>query len=331
MIAILLSYLSLILFACSWEPCQMQIVQGGTQELPDLVVFVAFGDLKPDQNRGEQLRLFIENLKQVHAEFDPQQKVHCFISEQLRERDTEFNKGLLLNLAFRRLTDKYAPNRNLEALKIVMNDVDMLPNVELYKSYFGKYKAKLLLPWKNRTFVEAYGVEIPHGSAIPKYSHTITQGESQLIAQAPPFGGGISGFSYWVFQQNNGFPNTFQGWGGEDNTFYARTKNNKVQIEYDDEENSVRAFRSLDVARSRDGNVGKMSEVKHNDDTSNALMKKIILDKNCWKEDGYNRVAHIKIKVAQETDQTFRNLSFTRTQYNISDFSKICNFDCKKR
>ena len=100
----------------------------------------------------------------------------------------KFNRGKLLNIGF-----KIAKAEGVE--QFIFHDVDLIPSPELLHSY---------------TTLQEQPVHIAR--VWNRYS-----GNTMYF-------GGIVSFSCEQFEKINGFPNTFWGWGGEDDEMYKRLK-----------------------------------------------------------------------------------------------------------
>lgn len=99
----------------------------------------------------------------------------------------KFNRGLLLNIGFY-LAEKQHYDR------YIFHDVDSYPDEELFPQYFQ--------------FLDD---SIHFASPSLGYKYTY-----------PEFLGGVEGFTEEDYKTINGFPNTFFGWGGEDDALYNR-------------------------------------------------------------------------------------------------------------
>lgn len=169
--------------------------------------------------------------------------VKIFIIEQ-SDFENKFNRGKLLNIGI-----KLA--KNIE--HYILHDVDLIPDKDLLK-YYSTYPTlpiHIARVWKD------------------KYNNYT-------------FFGGINSISKNHVYKANGFPNTFWGWGGEDDALYNRL-----------------AVFIKDIYAP---NKGSITEMKHKQAgvTKPELMnkKKLILkDLENWKKDGLNS---LKIKIIKE-------------------------------
>ena len=107
----------------------------------------------------------------------------------------KFNRGLLLNLGYiiakRKHYDRY-----------IFHDIDSYPDDDLFELYH-KY----------------IDMNIHYASPYLGYKYTNYN-----------FLGGVIGLKGPDFERINGFPNTFFGWGGEDDALYNRIVKNNIKI-----------------------------------------------------------------------------------------------------
>lgn len=107
----------------------------------------------------------------------------------------KFNRGLLLNIGY------YIASRSSNKYKrYIFHDVDSYPDEKLIKYYSVELNKNIHFASNNY-----------------KYSF-------------PEFLGGVIGFTEKDFINTNGFPNTFFGWGGEDDALYNRCVSAKIPI-----------------------------------------------------------------------------------------------------
>jgi hypothetical protein len=106
----------------------------------------------------------------------------------------KFNRGLLLNIGYIIAKTKGKYDR------FIFHDVDSYPDETLLALY-NKYNN--------------YNIHF----ACNDYKYSF-----------PEFLGGVIGFTKNDFEKINGFPNTFFGWGGEDDSMYNRCVTNNIDI-----------------------------------------------------------------------------------------------------
>lgn len=115
-------------------------------------------------------------------------RIHVVVVEQTSD-DRKFNKGAILNVGY-----LYA--RALRRFDVfVFNDVDLLPDVRLLR-YYGICAG-----------------DAPVHMAGPRQQHKYPYSDIY---------GGIISITGSQFERINGFPNSFWGWGGEDDALYNR-------------------------------------------------------------------------------------------------------------
>jgi hypothetical protein len=147
-------------------------------------IIVPFRDDTSDKLRTKQLDIFTKFFE-TYLQGIPYE---IFVIEQSFDK-MKFNRGALLNIGFKQALIAGCTN-------FIFHDVDLLPSVEL-KQYY----------------MHAPTDEPVHIAAVwDRY------GRNQ------DYFGGIVAFNQEMFQNINGYPNNFWGWGGEDDELYKRTK-----------------------------------------------------------------------------------------------------------
>ena len=130
---------------------------------------------------------FMRNLVDAHKIAD----YHIYIIEQSDDQ-RKFNRGKLLNIGFDfalKRSEKHPPRHNI----FIFHDVDLLPQSDLAEEY-ARYPARPM-----------------HIARVwDRYSNN------------PKYFGGIVSFSEDDMKRINGYPNTFWGWGGEDDEMQKR-------------------------------------------------------------------------------------------------------------
>ena len=165
-----------------------------------LAIIVPFREHKGEKIRTHQLRKFIKHMKTFFSNKDISMKI--FVINQM-SYDKKFNRGLLLNIGF-----DFAKKYNI----IVTHDVDMLPDDYLLNYYLHIPKQPLHIVY-------------------PGCSNQLNRFfKLKRIYNYHKYIGGINIYSSALYKKLNGFPNTFWGWGGEDDALYERIANNKMSI-----------------------------------------------------------------------------------------------------
>lgn len=155
-----------------------------------LAIIVPFREHKGEKIRTHQLRKFIRHMRTFFSNKDIRMKI--FVINQM-SYDKKFNRGLLLNIGF-----DFAKKYDI----IATHDVDMLPDDYLLQYYLH---------------IPKHPLHIAHPGSSVKYSYN-------------KYIGGINIYSAKQYKKLNGFPNTFWGWGGEDDALYERITANNMSI-----------------------------------------------------------------------------------------------------
>ena len=168
---------------------------------PSVAIIVPYRDLHAEQNRAKHLRAFVPYMKSFGAKLKAQGAVsefHVYILEQ-SDDGRKFNRGKLLNIGF----DLARKNRRMGHDVFIFHDVDLLPGDDLGDWYarFPKIPLHIARVWG-------------------RYSNN------------PKYFGGIVSFSAADMKKINGYPNTFWGWGGEDDEMQKRCENMGVRWEF---------------------------------------------------------------------------------------------------
>ena len=150
-----------------------------------IAVIVPFRDLDTAQHRQQHLNIFIPSLSKF---LDATKQAYCIYIIEQSDDKRKFNRGKLLNIGF-----EYAVKDGCDVF--VFHDVDLIPSVELtpWYAHVPEQPAHLARVWN-------------------RYSLN------------PSYFGGVVSFSQAQFQKINGFPNTFWGWGGEDDEMMLRVQ-----------------------------------------------------------------------------------------------------------
>mmetsp|Transcript_26804 Transcript_26804/g.39659 ORF Transcript_26804/g.39659 Transcript_26804/m.39659 type:complete len:389 (-) Transcript_26804:818-1984(-) len=167
-------------------------------ESTNVAIIVPYRDLHPAQNRSKHLEKFIPHMleflkKQVAKR--AMRDYHIYIVEQ-SDDGRKFNRGKLLNIGF----DFAKKSRHHDVY--IFHDVDLLPGDDLgsWYSRFPKTPIHIARCWG-------------------RYSNN------------PKYFGGIVSFSASDMRRINGYPNTFWGWGGEDDEMQKRCEKLRIAWE----------------------------------------------------------------------------------------------------
>ena len=167
-----------------------------SEEIPlkvEIAVIVPYRDLHVEQKRKLHLDHFIPEMTNFLLQSNKSFKI--YIVEQSND-NRKFNRGKLLNIGY-----ELAKRDGCEIF--TFHDVDLIPSKELLKYYTTK-------PMKENP--------VHIARVWDRYS-----GNKSYF-------GGIVTFSTEQYENINGYPNNFWGWGGEDDELYKRTKKLNYQI-----------------------------------------------------------------------------------------------------
>jgi len=169
-----------------------------------VAIIVPFRDLHRAQNRARHLRTFLPHMQQFLEKLVQHHKIrnyHVYIIEQSDDQ-RKFNRGKLLNIGFDYAV-KYGTKMGYHHDVFIFHDVDLLPGDDLgsWYSRFPKKPLHIARCWDRYSNNEKYF-------------------------------GGIVSFSESDMRRINGFPNTFWGWGGEDDEMQKRCEKLHIQWEY---------------------------------------------------------------------------------------------------
>jgi hypothetical protein len=208
--------------------------------VPKVLIIIPFRDLSYTKERTKQLYKFINH----YMNNDSQLRLNASIIIVEQSNDgNPFNRGALLNIGF-----ELGKNSNPDIY--IFHDVDLLSSPKIYHLYniYPEHPIHIGALWKT------------------KYNFYT-------------FFGGINSFNKEDFEKINGFPNTFYGWGGEDDAIFNRIAINDIPIYKPKISNNF----SESLIQDLDKNENEDSK------GSNVYKKrKIIEDLKNWKYDGLN-------------------------------------------
>jgi DNA-directed RNA polymerase II subunit RPB2 len=215
------------------------------------------------QDRSKQLEAFIKHYKDFKI----------LIVEQ-REHG-KFNRGALLNCGY-----DYTVVHYPEITTFIMHDVDILMDDVMLKNYYGQD-----------------GHDIVHmGMCVRGDKYKGDPKKSKFL-------GRVIRFSKEMYKKLNGFPNTFYGWGGEDDAIAFRMENNTL-FRPNETDTGEELKTENDILESRD-------------DARTEVHKKelIILDTLQWKINGLNSI-HYEINANTEMNKLCRKIIVELNPHN---------------
>jgi beta-1,4-galactosyltransferase 1 len=203
----------------------------------------------PHRSRLDHLNQFVTHFSKFKL---GDNSLDVYVIDQ--NNNEKFNRGLLLNIGF-----EIAKLKHYD--RYIFHDVDTYPNLRMFENYFK--------------FIQ-YNVHF-ESPELDNIKYTF-----------PDFFGGVEAFTEQDFEKTNGFPNTFFGWGGEDDALYNRAVANQ-----------------LTVYRPRKGMGGYNvpDHAKPTKDEKNARKQQAILDDlTTYKEDGLEQLSRLNITVSPMDD-----------------------------
>ncbi|KAL7573711.1 hypothetical protein ACA910_007751 [Epithemia clementina (nom. ined.)] len=174
-----------------------------------VAIIVPYRDIHPAQKRAAHLAEFVPHMHRFLSALKKKGTVsdyHIYIVEQSND-NRKFNRGKLLNIGFDIATKSHTKpdaegKRHPPHDVFIFHDVDLLPAENL-----GPWYAKF--PTKPLHIARVWN----------RYSNN------------PKYFGGIVSFSKSDYKRINGYPNTFWGWGGEDDEMQKRLERLGIQFE----------------------------------------------------------------------------------------------------
>mmetsp|Transcript_23306 Transcript_23306/g.35443 ORF Transcript_23306/g.35443 Transcript_23306/m.35443 type:complete len:417 (+) Transcript_23306:92-1342(+) len=165
-----------------------------------VAIIVPYRDVHAAQNRARHLQQFIPRMHtflQAQVAKGTMSDYHIYIVEQSND-NRKFNRGKLLNIGFD-IARKNKCRKTKANTKLVNHDVFIFHDVDLLPSdVLGSY------------YTQFPSVPIHIARVWDRYSNN------------PKYFGGIVSFSESDMKRINGYPNTFWGWGGEDDEMQLR-------------------------------------------------------------------------------------------------------------
>lgn len=163
----------------------------------------------------------------------------------------KFNIGKLKNIGF-----DIANKNNYDFF--IFTDIDILPDENLAPYYFKPIKGITLFGTRG----SRYKGECLSGSAI--------------------------GIDKESFLKINGYPNSFWGWGGEDDNFLMRCNYHKIKIFIPKKGNIIDI--EYDKAGKNISSDKKLIMLKDNNLKEDYKYEKLLLSVNVWRTDGFNNL-----------------------------------------
>ncbi|XP_053153811.1 beta-1,4-galactosyltransferase 1 isoform X1 [Hemicordylus capensis] len=221
-----------------------EVREGGRYTPKDCKALQKVAIIIPFRNRDEHLKYWLYFLHPILQ----RQQLDYGVYVINQDGEETFNRAKLLNVGFTEALKEYDYDC------FVFSDVDLIPmdDRNTYKCYQQ--------PRHLSVSMDKFGFRLPY-----------TQ-----------YFGGVSALSKEQFQNINGFPNNYWGWGGEDDDIYNRL-----------------VFKGMRISRP-DAAIGKCRMIRHSRDNKNEpnpqRFNKIAQTKETMKSDGLNSLTYKVVK-----------------------------------
>ncbi|KAF7662843.1 hypothetical protein LDENG_00224640 [Lucifuga dentata] len=229
------------------------IQEGGRYKPSDCVALQKVAIIIPFRNRYEHLNHWLYYLHPILK----RQQVDYGVYVINQDGEGVFNRAKLLNVGY------------VEALKEYDYDCFLFSDVDL-------------IPMDDRNLCRCFENPRHLAVAMDKFNFALPYNT---------YFGGVSSLSKDQFLKINGFPNTFWGWGGEDDDIYSRI-----------------IFRGMSISRP-DYLTGKYKMAKHNRDLHNepnpANPNKLLQTQWTMDKDGLNTLEYTVKKIEKDLLYTF--------------------------
>ena len=158
-----------------------------------VAIIVPYRDLHVAQKRAAHLKQFIPHMHRFFGKAQGGLRDYGIYIVEQSDDGRKFNRGKLLNIGF-----DVAKRAGHDVF--IFHDVDLLPGQDLLESYTA-------FPTVPLHIARVWG----------RYSNN------------PKYFGGVVSFSGKDYERINGYPNTFWGWGGEDDEMQLRLEKCHIQ------------------------------------------------------------------------------------------------------
>jgi hypothetical protein len=199
-------------------------------------------------------------------------RYHIFIIEQ-SDDGNPFNIGKLKNVGFK-IAGEWEKTHDMKFTNFIFSDVDMIPDDELLQYYVKPIKKPISL-------------------AIRGTRYDARDMESKKI-----FLGAVLGFNRHDFEEINGYPDNFWGWGGEDDALLYRLVASDVGTVQIPKVGAV-----IDLEEKKTIAEKLESVVK-----DNQRWEKLYIDLTHWQKNGLSNLNYKLLKMSDEADNTTQHL-----------------------
>ena len=218
--------------------------------------------------RERQRKEFIRRMNRIMAPY----RYHIFIIEQ-SDDGNPFNIGKLKNVGFK-IVGEWEKTHDMKFTNFIFSDIDMIPDDELLQYYVKPIKKPISLAIRGTRYDER-------------------DMESKKI-----FLGAVLGFNRRDFEEINGYPDNFWGWGGEDDALLYRLVASDVGTVQIPKVGAV-----IDLEEKKTIAQKLESVVK-----DNQRWEKLYIDLTHWKKNGLSNLNYKLLKMTDEAENTTQYL-----------------------
>ena len=249
------------------SPAYPTVVYPFTETKATIAIITLFRD-NDKGAREKQRKEFIRRMNRIMAPY----RYHIFIIEQ-SDDGNQFNIGKLKNVGFK-IAGEWEKTHDMKFTNFIFSDVDMIPDDELLQYYVKPIKKPISL-------------------AIRGTRYDQRDMESKKI-----FLGAVLGFNRHDFEEINGYPDNFWGWGGEDDALLYRLVASDVGTVQIPKVGAV-----IDLEEKKTLAEKLESVVK-----DNQRWEKLYIDLTHWQKNGLSNLNYKLLKMSDEADNTTQHL-----------------------
>ena len=203
--------------------------QSMSDDASSVAIIVPYRDIHPTQQRRKHLEQFIPFMIKFLSKQLQKGTIsdfHIYIIEQ-SDDNRKFNRGKLLNIGFdiaRKNRCRKKGKNNFNGTSTVNDGGDTTLDDEMVNHDVFIFHDVDLLP-ANEHILGRYYTQFP---TVPIHIARVWD----RYSNNPKYFGGIVSFSRSDMKRINGYPNTFWGWGGEDDEMQKRCERLNIKWKY---------------------------------------------------------------------------------------------------
>jgi hypothetical protein len=249
------------------SPAYPTVVYPFTETKATIAIITLFRD-NDKGAREKQRREFIRRMNRLMQPY----RYHIFIIEQ-SDDGNPFNIGKLKNVGFK-VAGEWEKTHDMKFTNFIFTDIDMLPDDELLQYYVKPIKKPISLAIRG------------------------TRYEQRDVETNKIFLGGVLGFNRHDFEEINGYPDNFWGWGGEDDALLYRLVASDVGTVQVPKVGSV-----IDLEEKK-----TIEEKLKNTVKENQKWEKLYIDMTNWSKNGLSNLDYKLLKMTDEAENTTQHL-----------------------